>query len=69
MQFEKAELEKKSREEIASLEDVDYVMFKQGFNKAVAQVKHFNTSLSIDFFRVDREKTLKDIIEQQSLVE
>ena len=51
-----------------SLEDVGYAMFEQGFDKAVAQVKHFNTNVPINFARIDREQNLEDIIEQESCI-
>ena len=34
--FEKAKLEKKLQKEIDGLEDVGYVMFKDGFDEAIA---------------------------------
>ena len=55
---EKAKLEKILRAEIESMEDATYVMFEVGFDKAVAQVKHFNANVSVDFFMVDWEKKL-----------
>ena len=32
-----------------SLEDLGYAMFEQGFDKAIAHVKHFNSESPINF--------------------
>ena len=62
---ENAELEEKFQAEIESLKDATYIMFEEGFNETVAQVKHFNTSVLIDFSLVDREKKLSEILGQK----
>ena len=54
----KTKLEKKLWAEIEGLEDAGYAMFKEGFDKAIAQVKHFNDKASIDFSKVDQERKL-----------
>ena len=69
MEIEKAKLELKLQANIASLEDVGYAMFEDGFDKAIAQVKHFNMGVSIDFTLVNREKKLDEILGQQLSIE
>ena len=59
---EKDEGEKELREEIQKLEDATYVCYKQGFNKALTEVKHFSSGTSIDLSRVDQEMKLDEIL-------
>ena len=60
----KGKLEKKYWVEIENLEGATYAMFEEGFDKAVVQVKHFNTNVLIDFTLVDQEKKLSEILRQ-----
>ena len=62
---ERAELEKKLREEIIGLEDAGYAIFKEGFDEAIAKVKYFNNDVLIKFSKVDQEKKLDEILGQQ----
>ena len=52
-----------------ALKDARYVMFEQGFDKAIALMKHFNVGMSIDFSKVNRKRNLKDILAQESYAE
>ena len=69
LEIEKAVLEEKHKAKVESLEDANYASFKDGFDEAVAQIKHFNKEVSIDFSLVDREKRLNEIIGQWSPAE
>ena len=62
-------MEAKLLADIITVEDATYVMFEEGFDEVVAQVKHFNANVSIDFNSVNKEKKLVEILEQQSPIE
>ena len=64
MKVEKVELELKLQGEIMSLEDAKYAMFEEGVNEVVAQVKHFNTNIPINFTLVKKQKKLDEILRQ-----
>ena len=64
---EKVEEEKKQGEEIQKLKDVAYVCYEQGFDEALAQVKHFANKTPIDLSRVDQERKLEEILVKGAL--
>ena len=49
----KMEFKKNLRENIISLKDVGYMIFKQGFDEAITQVKHFKNGALINLSKVN----------------
>ena len=64
VELEKVKLKKKFPVEIESLKDARYVMYEEGFDETIAQVKHFNVNVLINFSMVDQEKKLNEILRQ-----
>ena len=58
------ELKKKYQAEIEGLEDAAYAMFEEGFDEVIAQVKHFNTNVLVNFSSVNQEKKLSEMLGQ-----
>ena len=52
VEFERVKLKKKLLEEIISVKDLAYAMFKQGINEVIAQIKHFNVEMLINYSNV-----------------
>ena len=63
---EKVEGEKELWKEIQKFEDAAYVCYEQGFDEALAQVKHFTSETPIDLSRVDRERKLDEIMAERA---
>ena len=62
MRKEMAALELKHKAEVKSLEDANYANFKDSFDEAVTQVKHFNKEVPNKFLLVNQEKKLDEIL-------
>ena len=44
---------KEVAEKIEELKDAGYIIFEEGFDKAITQIKHFSSESSIDFLKFD----------------
>ena len=60
--LERRASEDRLQREIEQLADAAYACYEDGFDEALAQVKHFAAGGSIDLSKVDREKKLEDIL-------
>ena len=54
------------REEMERLEDAAYICYKQGFDEALTQVKHFANGSMVDLSRVDQERKLDEILVKEA---
>ena len=60
--LERKEVEKVLQEQTEKLRDAAYACYEQGFDKTLAQVKHFAKGALVDLSKVDQERKLDEIL-------
>ena len=60
--LERKKVEEMLQDEVEKLGDATYAYYEQGFDEALAQVRHFAKGTPVDLSKVNHEKKLGEIL-------